>query len=768
MKIDFFSTNGPAQQPEEQTSVYGAASQLPPVMGQKGSLTEIPIGSPLKKTGGSITAASSDLTEPLLERFKVLMPLCRELMRRRIYGLKKRNAKNEIETEAQRLPEEAFGPDARQLFVSLARAILDGQSDLMAKLWLVDYVETPPGIDEFVHDDRFLGQDLKPRDDNGGIWPTWRDLLRKDYDLDSEVENAVITGALGTGKTLILVVIMLYRLCLATMLINPQKFHGMNRSSRLGFVLLSVTRSTVLDTAFSEALHFMADSSYFVDDCGVDPKRNYADCRVEMKRVLPDGRTCGIVLTAGSRSQHMLGRNVLAVGLDEGNFRLEADPDLTAHRLYEAARSRMENRFRRMPGFLPTLSLIASSSADETSFTEKVIREIADSGKAGTQKVHRFAVYHIRKPGLILSRRWFKVAFGLTNFEPCILQGFYDQNGIPIGSEPHEEAPKGAGVELVPENYFESFRRDPRTALQEFSGISIGGTHRLFSDTIDLERCIELSNGEEVINPLVGQAESLAISRDDSQNIWDYIDVAKFITRNQSQNQPLRHPGNRRYAHVDLAQSSAAGLAICHLVAQKPVAAVNAMGEQFTELRLIVEYDLILRILPGSNHPISIEKIQNLFVKLRNDWGFRFGLITYDMFQSAMTLEMLEAKGFNTARLSIDHDKTGFTAWRTAAQEHRLRFYRHEQLLAEVTRLVDCGRKFDHPPGSGAKDVADAVAGAYLDAIGSDEKLSLGIENSPVIHGISGMASGDQDKLGFDFLGDYLKKNPRPIRTFEV
>ena len=32
-------------------------------------------------------------------------------------------------------------------------------------------------------------------------------------------------------------------------------------------------------------------------------------------------------LTAGSRRQDLLGRNVLSVALDEGNFRLEKDPD---------------------------------------------------------------------------------------------------------------------------------------------------------------------------------------------------------------------------------------------------------------------------------------------------------------------------------------------------------------------------------------------------------------------------------------------------------
>jgi hypothetical protein len=184
----------------------------------------------------------------------------------------------------------------------------------------------------------------------------------------------------------------------------------------------------------------------------------------------------------------------------------------------------------------------------------------------------------------------------------------------------------------------------------------------------------------------------LSISRDDAQNIWDYIDPTRFIVRGFHHTQPLLYPNHQRYAHVDLAQSSAAGLAICHLVAHKPVATVSSQGETFTEMRLIVEYDLILRILPGNHHPISIDKIQNLFLKLRNDWGFRFGLITFDMYQSAMALELLQARGFTTERLSIDRDKTAYTAWRTAAQEQRLRFYPHQVLLTEMAHLVDSGR----------------------------------------------------------------------------
>jgi hypothetical protein len=114
-----------------------------------------------------------------------------------------------------------------------------------------------------------------------------------------------------------------------------------------------------------------------------------------------------------------------------------------------------------------------------------------------------------------------------------------------------------------------------------------------------------------------------------------------------------------------------------------------------------------------------------------------------------MALELLQARGFTTQRLSVDRDKTAYTAWRTAAQEQRLRFYPHQVLLTEMAHLVDCGRKFDHPPGSGTKDVADAVAGAFLNAISSDEKMTLGTENFPSIYPNHTQPLDYQQKLDF-------------------
>jgi hypothetical protein len=88
-----------------------------------------------------------------------------------------------LESEAQRLSQEAFGADARQLFLCLATGILAGNLQLLTQLWLTDYLEVPPAMDQFLFEDRFLGRSLRPAEDKTGIWPGWSQLLRRDYDL---------------------------------------------------------------------------------------------------------------------------------------------------------------------------------------------------------------------------------------------------------------------------------------------------------------------------------------------------------------------------------------------------------------------------------------------------------------------------------------------------------------------------------------------------------------------------------------------------------
>jgi hypothetical protein len=69
---------------------------------------------------------------------------------------------------------------------------------------------------------RSVSQTHRPEGEADDLYPVWKKTLDQDFDLDSEIHNVVLTGALGIGKTTVLVLIILYRLCVSTMLRNPR------------------------------------------------------------------------------------------------------------------------------------------------------------------------------------------------------------------------------------------------------------------------------------------------------------------------------------------------------------------------------------------------------------------------------------------------------------------------------------------------------------------------------------------------------------------
>ncbi len=639
----------------------------------------------------------------------------------------------------------------QKLYDDLATEIRQGKLQADAPLWRLDFVREPPDIETFLLDDHYLGKTWRPvAGENEGIWPAWLEILTQNLNLSSRIHNLVLTGSLGIGKTSILVSIILYRICIATHLKNPQNFFGLSRNSNIVYNLLSVTKEAVKDTAFGTAIDYMSDSPYFLEACKFDPDCEYSDFRIPMLNTLRDGRLSHIWLTGGSKGQHVLGRNLLGIGLDEGNFRLEKDPDLKAYSLYDQVRTRIANRFQKIEAYLPAISIIASSAQDESSFTEKVVAEIEEHNrqrlennakKTGpphppTQLVIRNAVYKIKRhalTGIGKDHHWFKVTYGLKNMEPYILSGWYLENDTPILDEPHEEPPPGAKTELVPKFYWEAFRRNCKAQLQNLSGISTGGSHRLFSSLVDIEACLELSKQEGILSPLNPGIQRLAISAEDNAQIWDYLNHKVFVTRVASRYTPLRHPNNLRYAHIDLATQSLAGVSICHLAGSQLIEGLVKDGQPFSEYRLIVEYDFILTICAGQTKPINIGKIQKFFFWLRDVCGFRFGLITADMWQSEAPLQELEARGFEVDKLSIDRDKSVYNTWRTGFEEHRVRLHRNEQMIRESGELLEMDKKYDHPP-DGSKDTTDSASGAYYNAVNSDEKITLASQNAPAVY----------------------------------
>jgi hypothetical protein len=658
------------------------------------------------------------------------------------------------------LSQRGLDDNQHSLLRQFTTAALSGNSALLHRAWLLDYVEVPPSIREFVWDERFLGQTYRCDEGDDELYPVWEEALDRDFDLDSETHNLVLTGALGIGKTTVLVLIILYRLCLATMLRDPQKFFKVGRVSRLVFALLSVTKPAARETAFHEALNRMRLSPYFLDACSVNQNAEYAECRVEMKRRLPNGRPSNVFLTAGSRRQDLLGRNVLGVALDEGNFRLEKDPDQSAYDLYSEITARMASRFQTSLEYQPTISIIANSAGNEWSFTEKVINEILEADAPWARRVYRFSVYAVKRHVLNLDGIYFRVAHGILNCDPTVLPGHCAQDGGPVSGEPLEPAPAGACIEIVPRMFEEHYRRNCRSALQEFSGISNGGTRRAFPEMCHFQECIELGQQDGLREPTRSGVTKIPVTMEDDLNIWDYLIRERFFTRQLGSPQPLRHPNSKRYVHIDLATRSTAGIAVCHLVSTAQT------GVPTHKYQLVVEYDFVLALGPGRKPPIYIQKIVDFLFWLRDECGFRFGKITADQFQSDMLLQTLQGQGLATDHLSVDRNKSVYEAWRNAIEGHQIRLYPQSLLLKEAEFLQELDRKFDHPAG-GSKDLTDAASGAYFNAILSAEKTTLSAQNVPAIYGIGPTLVGHDAALtDFGILEDYMRRNPRRVRVF--
>ncbi len=624
----------------------------------------------------------------------------------------------------------------------------DKTSKELDNLWSLDYSKKPPTIDEFIKDSYWLGETLCPREDNAGIYPIWQQVLNKDFDLNSRVHNVVITGSLGIGKTYIMAAIFLYKFVCAYLLKNPQNFFGLSKNSQIVYAVLSVTKQTVKQTIFKDLLNYMSLSTFFIEECKFNPKQKYASQEIDLGK--------NILLTAGSKSQHIVGRNTLGIALDEGNWRIEKNPDVKAYELYDEIRTRIKNRFQKTAGFLPAISILASSSRDESSFTENVIKEIA-LGDQTTQKVYRYSVYEVRKHASKYKSRRFKVAYGLKNIDPIILKGWYDSNGNRI-SEEYEEPPKGCKIELVPEDFIEEFKRNCKVALQGLSGISSGGSHKLFSSLVDVEDCLELSISEGVVNPSL--CDLIPISLEDDKEVWDYLDHKSFLVRKNGVIKPKRHPESFRFIHIDNATRNRAGISVCHLVRYEKVEGlVNQKdGSIFEEARLIAEYDFTLGIIAGKMKPISLEKVLRFVLWLRDKCNFSIKKVTADQYQSTMQLQMLESRGVEIGNTSVDRDKKPYYAWRSAFEEKRLRLYRNEKMLEEMEKLLDLPDKINHPTENDFKDISDSAAASYWNAINSDESYT---ESSECYIGPHNGEDEIKDMHDFNFPAFQDKPNKR-------
>jgi len=177
--------------------------------------------------------------------------------------------------------------------------------------------------------------------------------------------------------------------------------------------------------------------------------------------------------------------------------------------------------------------------------------------------------------------------------------------------------------------------------------------------------------------------------------------------------------------HADLAiTGDAAGVAMSHVARWEQVERMQE-GERgeltsFVELRPVVVVDFVASwtadVSTEPGREIQVRWARQLAFELVRR-GFNVQRFSFDGFQSVDSIQILEAHGIESERVSTDRTDELWKNLRDLLYEGRVHIGQCPDLLRELLSLDRLPNgKVDHPP-AGSKDLADALAGSVHGAV---------------------------------------------------
>ena len=507
-------------------------------------------------------------------------------------------------------------------------------------------------------------------------------------------------------------------------------FHLMSKTSIM-FIYFSVNQKQAERTGFGEFRSFVDNSPYF--------RENFRR-RERLNSILmfPEGLT----FAYGSNASDSIGMSVICSMLDEANFLggtgNGGGSTERAMDLYANIVNRANSRFIMDGGINHSLNILVSSATHEGSATAKQIELSRDDPHTLVAAPSQWEV----KPEKF-SKKYFYVFKGSSYLEPIIVESVDDVNNFRL-SEGLKKERFMDGVQdfdkidgeikklpphlqdkflKVPVDLRKGFETNIIRSLQDLGGISTGTTGKLFNSPAVFNDCIDKS----LRHPFTSQ--EIIISTGDNIEIKDYL-------RDDFR---LQNPERPRYIHIDQSYRTDSTGISCVYISDVEVDDDGVKKPIFTT-------DFMLRINPPKPpKKIAIYKIRNFVIYLNRVVGMRIGKVTYDIFNSEESRQILEEMGFNVGYRSVDRNDKAYLDLVEIMYEGRLRVYDYPILRHELFNLIHYRdkRKVDHPKvvmgssyagkGSqeGSKDLSDSLCGAVANCLefsiseGADELRTL-------------------------------------------
>lgn len=557
-------------------------------------------------------------------------------------------------------------------------------------------------VKEWINNDYYVGRDARK------LYPYWKDLICDIFDNGQQYTTVVLTGGIGTGKSTCGLYILIRKLYELSCYKNIAGLFDMMANSFTAFLYFSLTKYQAERTGFGQMRSIIDGIPYF----------NEKFCRNKYRNSVLDFPE-NVRLFYGSSTGDMIGMNVIASVLDEANFFGDSsgsDVDYgNVVKLHDSIMSRQSSRYTRN-GINHSLSIVISSSTFQSSYTQQLYeKSLTDS----SIKYARARLWDIKPKGTY-SNEMFYVFAGNDKFDPFIIGSTSDLSvKLGISLDPSLTVKEAITklsqeyrnlIDEVPIDFYPNYANNVIQGLQDFSGMSVASTGKLFSSRSVFESCID-----ESIQPLFSKNEfTVETCNDEPSNcIQYYLNGIEFP-----------HKECPRYLHIDIGVSNDAyGIACCYKHGNKIVDGVEV--PEFY-------YDFTLRIVPPpAPKRVSISRCHEFIKYMRDNLGLRIGLITFDQFQSMASRQYLEENGFNVAYQSVDKTDTQYLYFVDSMYKGNVHFSREfaEAIRNELFNLIwyRQKQKVDHPSDTkhgGMKDRCDAVVGALYNAFTSKEVIA--------------------------------------------
>lgn len=582
-------------------------------------------------------------------------------------------------------------------------------------------------VKQWINSSYFIGADVS------NIYSYWKDVVIDIFSRpeDQRINQVILTGALGTGKSTTAVLIILRVIYELSCYKNISALFNLFGVSRIAFAYLSVTREQAQNTGFALLSEWIDSIPYFRENF---KRKDKLDSMI----VWPEER---LFITYGSVANHFIGMNLIGSILDEANFfngRSKEEHDFKMNskvsELYTQIITRSQSRFI-INGVNYSMSVLVSSSTVESSFTEERIAEAKDD-------VHTY----IAAPALWDVKPWnykgkyFYVFTGGDNIDPFVIKT-PDNINMLLASKNLNVLENltvdnmiavlptiiKSSIIKVPEEHLQAFQGNITIALQDLAGYSVSAANKLFNSHAAYNSCIS----PEIIHPF--SCEQIILSTTKEQYQDGFMPIKSYLLSNIKFNR-LDMP---RYMHLDLALTGdSLGISMCYISGWQSIYKQSSnyekldgtTGEIEDEIRIpIITYDFMLRINPPNKpNKISLSKVRDFIIYLRNELKIKFGLITADQFQSEQLLQELSELGIKTGSLSVDRTPDAYLSFTNLIYEGRVNLYDYAPFKQELFGVVyyPAKKKVDHT-ATGSKDVADSVVGSAYNAIKAQDKSDI-------------------------------------------